>query len=95
MKKYLLIDSKTSIQRNSAWHLIKISTHNGKIIKKENTKSAIVLIRVFSRLKYHIINARIDIIIKTEFNSVKPDFNSRSLKESYVENEERFPLNNT
>lgn len=36
MKKYLLIDSKTSIQRNSAWHLIKISTHNGKIIKKEN-----------------------------------------------------------
>lgn len=36
MKNYLLIDSKTSIQRNSAWHLIKISTHNGKIIKKEN-----------------------------------------------------------
>lgn len=36
MKTYLTIDSKTSIQRNSAWHLIKISTHNGKIIKKEN-----------------------------------------------------------
>ena len=35
MKNYLLIDSKTSFQRNSAWHLIKISTLNGKIIKRE------------------------------------------------------------
>ena len=36
MKKYLSIDSKTSIQRNSAWPLIKISTQNGKIVKKED-----------------------------------------------------------
>ena len=36
MKNYLLIDSKTSFQRNSAWHLIKILTLNGKIIKREN-----------------------------------------------------------
>ena len=36
MKNYLLIDSKTSFQRNSAWHLIKISTLNGKIIKIKN-----------------------------------------------------------
>lgn len=35
MKYYLSIDNKTTIQRNSAWSLIKISTNNGKIIKKE------------------------------------------------------------
>ena len=36
MKTYLTIDSKTSIQRNSAWPLIKISIQNRKIIRKEN-----------------------------------------------------------
>ena len=36
MKTYLTIDSKTSIQRNSAWPLIKISIQNRKISRKEN-----------------------------------------------------------